>query len=200
MVERQCAVEELVSVSGRFEVIAEALGGAKLLRRKKIADDRGFLSRLFDPNDLEALGWSGPVAQINETGTTTKGTLRGFHFQHPPFAETKLVACTAGAIYDVALDLRRGSPTFLQHFGVELSAENGCSFLIPAGFAHGFQTLTDDVRMIYAHSAPYSAQSEDGLNCLDPAVGVDWPLPVSIISERDSSRPMVSNGYQGVAA
>lgn len=187
-------------MSGRFELIRSALGGVQLLRRRVIADNRGFLSRLFEPGDLEAFGWSGAVAQINETGTTCKGTLRGFHFQHPPVAEAKLVTCTAGAIYDVALDLRRGSPTFLQHFGVELSAENGCSFLIPQGFAHGFQTLTDNVRMIYAHSAPYSAEAEDGLNCLDPSLAVAWPLPVTVISARDQARPMLGVDYSGVAA
>ncbi len=187
-------------MSGRFDLVRSVLGGVQLLQRRRIGDDRGFLSRLFDSAELEAFGWSGTVQQINETGTARKGTLRGFHFQHPPFAEAKLVTCTAGAIYDVALDLRRGSPTFLQHVGVELSAENGLSFLIPPGFAHGFQTLSDDVRMIYAHSAPYSAEAEDALNCLDPAIGVPWPLPVALMSERDRTRPMLSDSYQGVAA
>lgn len=188
-------------MSARFELIESGLGGSvKLLRRKRIADDRGFLSRLFEPGDIAAFGWTGVVAQINETGTTFKGTVRGFHFQYPPFAEAKLVTCTAGAVYDVAVDLRRGSSTFLQHFGVELSAENGCSFLIPEGFAHGFQALTDDVRMIYAHSAAYDAPSEGGLNPLDPRLGVAWPLPVSVISARDQGHRLLDASYLGVAA
>lgn len=188
-------------MSGRFEPIDTGLGGAvKLLRRKRIADERGFLTRLFEPAELEALGWTGGVAQINETGTTSKGTLRGLHFQHPPFAEAKLVTCTAGAIYDVAVDLRQGSPTFLQHFGVELSAETGCSLLIPEGFAHGFQALTDDVRMIYTHSAPYDAASEGALNALDPRLAIAWPLEVTVMSARDQAHAMLSHDYDGVIA
>lgn len=188
-------------MSARFELVDSGLGGAvKLLRRKRIADERGFLTRLFEPGELESFGWPGGVAQINETGTTSKGTLRGLHYQHPPFAEAKLVTCTAGAIHDVAVDLRCGSPTFLQHFGVELSAENGCSFLIPQGFAHGFQALTDDVRMIYTHSAPYDAASEGALNALDPRLAIDWPLEVTVMSARDQAHAMLGDDYRGVAA
>ncbi|PWE57717.1 dTDP-4-dehydrorhamnose 3,5-epimerase [Metarhizobium album] len=174
--------------------------GLALLERVRLGDDRGFLTRLFCSEELTATGWNGPIAQINETGTRQAGTVRGMHFQLPPFAEIKLVTCVAGSVLDVAIDLRKGSPTFLQHFAVELSAKNTRSLLIPQGFAHGFQTLTDNVRMIYAHSAPFRAEAEAGLHAQDPALAIDWPLPVSNLSVRDRSHPLLSPEYQGVAA
>ncbi|CAN7196034.1 dTDP-4-dehydrorhamnose 3,5-epimerase [Rhizobium sp. LjRoot30] len=174
--------------------------GLALLERARLGDDRGFLTRLFCAEELAEAGWLGPVAQVNETGTQKAGTVRGMHFQLPPFAETKLVTCVAGAVLDVAIDLREGSPTFLKHFAVELSGENTRSLLIPQGFAHGFQTLTDDVRMIYLHSAPFRAEAEAGLHAEDPALAIDWPLPVSNLSMRDRAHPLLSPEYRGVAA
>lgn len=187
-------------MSGRFEAVTTPLDGLLVLTRGKMADERGFLSRLFCEDDLAAFGWQGRVAQLNETGTTFKGTVRGMHFQRPPYAEIKLVTCTRGRILDVAVDIRQHSPTFLRHFAVELSDDNACSLLIPRGFAHGFQALTDDVRMIYAHSEPYTAEAEGGLNPEDPALGIHWPLPVINLSPRDAAHPWLSPDYRGVAA
>ncbi|WP_349437161.1 dTDP-4-dehydrorhamnose 3,5-epimerase family protein [Pararhizobium sp. A13] len=187
-------------MSGRFEAAKTPLDGLLVLTRRKMADERGFLSRLFCEDDLVVFGWQGRVAQLNETGTAFKGTVRGMHFQRPPHAEIKLVACTRGRILDVAVDIRRHSPTFLRHFAVELSEDNACSLLIPKGFAHGFQALTDDVRMIYAHSHPYAAEAEGGLNPQDPALAIDWPLPVINLSPRDAAHPLLSPDYRGVAA
>lgn len=186
-------------MSARFEIVREGAGGARLLQRRVVGDDRGFLSRLFEPAELGALGWPADVAQVNISASAFKGTLRGCHFQRPPFAEAKLVTCIAGAIFDVAVDLRAGSPTFLQHFGAELSADNSCSLLIPQGFGHAFQTLTDDVRMIYVHSASYSAEAEGAINCQDPQLAIEWPLPVTLISERDRSLPMIGDDYKGIS-
>ena len=187
-------------MSGRFTPLSLPvdIAGPVLLERRRFADDRGFLSRLFDPADLEPFGWHGPVRQVNETGTVSAGIVRGLHFQHPPFAEIKLVTCTAGRILDIAVDLRRGSPTFLKHVAVELSAENGRSFLIPEGFAHGFQALTDDVRMVYVHSQSHQADAEGGINPLDPALSIAWPLEVHGLSPRDRSHPPISPDYTGV--
>ena len=187
-------------MSARFTAHATPLQGLCVIRRKTMPDDRGFLSRLFCEEDLAAFGWQGHVAQLNETGTRHKGTVRGMHFQRPPHAEIKLVTCTRGRILDIAVDIRAQSPTFLQHFAVELSEDNACSLLIPKGFAHGFQALTDDVRMIYAHSEPYAASFEGGLNPEDPALGIDWPLPVVNLSPRDAAHPLLSPDYRGVAA
>ena len=187
-------------MSSRFRPVVTPIADLLVLERSRHADERGFLSRLFDRRDLAGLGWDGPVEQINETATVSAGTVRGMHFQRPPYGECKLVTCIAGAILDVAVDLRRGSPTFLQHFAVELSADNARSLLIPKGFAHGFQALTDDVRMIYAHSAPFAAEAEAGLHCQDPALSIAWPLPVKNLSARDQAHPVLSSDYSGVAA
>ncbi|MBP1858228.1 dTDP-4-dehydrorhamnose 3,5-epimerase family protein [Rhizobium herbae] len=187
-------------MSARFTARETPLEGLFVVSRKTMSDERGFLSRLFCEADLAAFGWQGHLAQLNETGTLRKGTVRGMHFQRPPHAEIKLVTCTRGRILDVAVDIRQHSPTFLRHFAVELSEDNACSLLIPKGFAHGFQALTDDVRMIYAHSEPYAASSEGGLNPEDPALGIDWPLPVVNLSPRDGSHALLSQDYRGVAA
>ncbi|MDG3575279.1 dTDP-4-dehydrorhamnose 3,5-epimerase family protein [Rhizobium sp. YJ-22] len=187
-------------MSGRFTLLETPMAGLHLVERLRLGDERGFLTRLFCAEELADLGFDGPVAQINETGTDIAGTVRGMHYQLPPFAEIKLVTCVAGAVLDVAIDLRRGSPSFLQHFATELSADNTRSLLIPRGFAHGFQTLTSGVRMVYAHSSPYRAESEAGLNAQDPALRIDWPLPPVNLSARDQSHPFLTSEFSGVAA
>ncbi len=187
-------------MSGRFEIIPTAIDGLMLIKRAKLADERGYLTRLFCAEELSAAGWQGPIAQINETATRFAGTVRGMHFQRPPFAETKLVTCVAGRIVDVAVDLREGSSTFLKHVAVELSEDNACSLLIPRGFAHGFQALSDDVRMIYSHSQPYRAEAEAGLHSGDPQLAIAWPLSVINLSARDAAHPLLSSDYSGVAA
>lgn len=187
------------SVSGnRFLIEPTTIAGVYAVTRRKLADERGFLSRLFEPEELAQAGWQGPIAQINETGTRRAGTVRGLHFQTPPHAEMKLVSCVAGSILDVAVDLRQQSPTYLRSVSLELSDENGRALLIPQGCAHGFQALTDDVRMIYLHTAPYAAAHEGGLDALDPALGLDWPLPVINRSPRDEALPRIASGFEGL--
>lgn len=185
-------------MSGRFKSTRTPLEGLLLLARNRLSDERGHLSRLFDAEGMAAFGWLGGIAQVNETVTRKAGTVRGLHFQRPPFAEAKLVTCLHGAVLDVAVDVRLGSPTFLQHFATELSEDNALSLLIPEGFAHGFQALTDDVQLLYAHSAPYRAEAEGGLNVLDPALGIRWPLAVANLSARDTGHPMVADGFEGI--
>ena len=187
-------------MSARFEALETPLDGLVLIRRTRLSDERGYLSRLFCADELATLGWTGGVAQFNETGTLRKGTVRGMHFQKPPHAEIKLVTCTRGRVLDVAVDIRKDSPTFLRHFSVELSEENACSLLIPQGFAHGFQALSDDVRLVYAHSESYAAGAEGGLHAEDPALAIDWPLPVAHLSPRDAAHGLLTPNYRGVAA
>ncbi len=189
----------MTSVAGnRFLIEPTAIAGVHAVTRRRLADERGFLSRLFEPEELALAGWLGPIAQINETGTARAGTVRGLHYQNPPHAEMKLVSCIAGRILDVAVDLRKSSPTYLRSVAMELSAENGRALLIPEGCAHGFQALTDDVRMIYLHSAPYAAAHEGGLDALDPALAIQWPLPVINRSPRDEALPRIGSGFEGL--
>jgi len=153
--------------------------------------------RLFCQAELAKYGWQGTVAQINHTFTRNKGSIRGLHFQYPPFAETKLVMCLKGEVIDVAVDLRTGASTLLKHVAVTLSEGNNLALLIPPGFAHGFQTITDNVEMLYLHSQPYEPTSEGGLNALDEKIGIDWPQPLGDMSERDRNLPFAAN-FMGI--
>ncbi|MDQ8031396.1 dTDP-4-dehydrorhamnose 3,5-epimerase [Bordetella genomosp. 1] len=174
------------------------LAGLRLARRPRAGDNRGFFSRLFSQADLQSAGWPAPVNQVNHSYTATRGSVRGMHYQHHPHADTKLVQCVRGEVWDVAVDLRRASPTFLQWHAVRLSADNGLGLLIPAGFAHGFQTLTPDAELIYCHSAPYDPASEGALHHRDPRLAIDWPLAVTEVSARDQGHAFLDPGFQGL--
>lgn len=184
----------------RFDFLPAPLTGLMIVQRKPIEDARGFLARLWCAEEFSSAGWIKPIAQINHTLTRWCGAVRGMHFQHPPHAEMKLVTCLHGEIFDVAVDLRKDSPTFLAWHGEVLSAANRRSLLIPEGFAHGFQTLTDDCELIYLHAAPYAAAAEGGLNPTDPQVAIVWPLPIAELSDRDSSHPLLGPEYKGIEA
>lgn len=181
-----------------MKVIDTPLTGLKLIQRERIGDQRGFLERLFCAEELAIAGWNRSVVQINHTYTHRQGTVRGLHFQYPPHMEMKLVTCLSGAVWDVAVDLRSDSPTFLSWHAEELSADNQRSYLIPEGFAHGFQSLTDDVEMLYCHSASYTPEAEGGLNPRDPKLAINWPLDISEISDRDASHPLDGNTFKGI--
>lgn len=174
-------------MSGRFTLIEEPMPGLRLLERARMGDHRGHLERLFCVSELADLGFDRPPRQINATLTRAVGVIRGLHLQRPPHAETKLVSCLAGKVFDVAVDLRAGSPTRGRWFGAALSGENGRSLLIPPGFAHGFQTLEPDTRMVYAHDADYAPEAEDGVHLSDPDLAIAWPLPCAALSERDAA-------------
>lgn len=182
----------------RFEAIPTPLAGLRALQRQQLGDARGFLSRLYCADELAPLGWQGPVAQVNHTRTGQRGTVRGMHYQLPPHAEVKLVTCLRGAVWDVAVDLRAGSPTFLQWHAELLSEDNARALLIPQGFAHGFQTQTDDVDMLYCHSAAYVGHAEAGLNPADPRLAIAWPLPVQGLSARDAGHALLGADFEGV--
>ncbi len=181
----------------RFSTIETPLAGLVLLARAKMSDERGYLSRLYDRDTMTDFGWPGGVAQINQTETRKAGTVRGMHFQTAPVADAKLVTCLNGAVMDIVIDIRKGSPTFLNHYATQLSAENARSLLIPPGFAHGFQALEDNVMLIYAHSAPYDSEAERGFNPDDPALAILWPLDISHLSVRDQNHPPMAANFEG---
>ena len=182
----------------RFSVRLTPLDGLLVVQRKPVEDSRGFFARFFCADTFHFLGFDKPVSQINYTRTSRKGAIRGLHFQYPPHAEIKIVSCLAGEVFDVAVDIRKGSPTFLQWHGEALSAENQQSLLIPEGFAHGFQTLRENCEMIYLHSAPFQPDAEGALHVTDPAIGVTWPLEIAELSERDQRHPYISSEFKGI--
>lgn len=182
----------------RLAVMDTPIAGLKLVERQMLGDKRGFLARLFCADELAVAGWQRPIAQINHTATQKSGTIRGMHFQYPPHAEMKLVTCLHGAVWDVAVDLRAGSATFLHWHAEELSAANRRAFLIPEGFAHGFQTLEDDSELVYLHSAAYHPGAESGLNPFDPSLAIPWPREVRGISTKDASRFLINAPFEGI--
>ena len=182
----------------RFAITDTPLAGLKVVERIARGDARGFLVRMFCAEELAAAGWQRPIAQINHTSTARSGTVRGMHFQHPPHSETKLVMCVRGAVWDVAVDLRAGSPTVLRWHAQVLSAENRLALLIPRGFAHGFQAQSDDCELVYLHDAAYAPASEGALNALDPKLAISWPQPVTERSARDQEHPMLASDFQGI--
>ncbi|GIX15429.1 MAG: dTDP-4-dehydrorhamnose 3,5-epimerase [Paracoccaceae bacterium] len=167
------------------------LKGAFIIDLEERRDHRGFFARTFCAREFEAHGLKPVVAQANLSFNHRRGTLRGLHFQRPPAAETKLVRCTAGAIHDVIVDLRPESPTYLQHVGVELSAANRRALYVPEMFAHGYITLTDGAEVIYQVGEFYTPGAEGGLRWDDPALGIDWPVAVEVISEKDAAWPLI---------
>lgn len=188
----------LARTSGRFDVVATLIAGLDVLVRKPVGDARGSLERMFCAADLAEWTAGLAIAQINRTVTRERGAVRGLHYQYPPHAETKFVTCLRGAVLDVAVDLRRGSPTFLQWHGEVLDEDNRRTLAIPRGFAHGFQCLRDNSELLYFHTAAYNAEAEGALNVRDPRLGIDWPLPVGQMSARDERHPMLDERFEGV--
>ncbi|BAY24504.1 dTDP-4-dehydrorhamnose 3,5-epimerase [Calothrix sp. NIES-2100] len=163
------------------------LKGAFIIDLELRQDERGFFARTFCINEFAAYGLKSTIAQCNLSFNNKKGTLRGMHYQKPPSQETKLVRCIQGAIYDVIIDLRPESPTYLSHIGVELTADNRRALYIPDRFAHGFQTLSDDTEVMYQMGDFYAPEYADGYRYDDPAFDIEWPLRVSEISEKDKT-------------
>jgi dTDP-4-dehydrorhamnose 3,5-epimerase len=174
-----------------------AISGVQVINRSRKADDRGFLERLFDATQLQPVLAGRKVEQINRTKTLKVGTVRGMHLQLSPAAELKIVSCLHGSVFDVAVDLRPGSPTFGTWFGCELTSDNGRALVIPEGCAHGVQALQDDCDLLYVHTAPYTAAQERGLDPLDPDVGIMWPIVPTSLSARDISLPPLSQWKRG---
>lgn len=175
-----------------------ALPGSYLIDLKLNGDKRGWFARTYCKTEFASIGHDKEWVQMNHSFTADKGTVRGMHFQYPPFGEIKLVRCIAGAVLDVIVDIRKDSPTFLQHVSVELSAANKQMIYIPAGFAHGFQTLADDTELIYHHSEYYQPAAEGGLRYNDEVLNIQWPLPVTNLSERDNKHSLLNAQFKGI--
>lgn len=182
---------------GKLSLIELPLSGAYSIKPNKYEDNRGSFSRFFCKEELSSI-FGMDIAQINHSITNKKGSVRGMHFQYSPNAEIKIVKCIRGSVFDVIVDLRKNSNTFLQWFGMILSKDNMSSILIPKGFAHGFQTLEDNSELLYLHSEIYTPSNEGALNVADPALGIDWPLPFADISERDYGHQMIQKNFKGI--
>jgi len=165
------------------------LAGAFLIEPERLDDERGFFARTFDRTIFNEHGLVSDIVQCNLSFNRRRGTLRGMHYQTPPFAEDKLVRCTTGAIHDVIIDLRPDSATYLRHVGLSLTADNQKMIYVPKGFAHGFLTLVDDTEVTYQMSAPHSPGHARGIRWNDPAAGIRWPAEIRVISERDRTLP-----------
>ena len=165
------------------------LPGAWIIEPERLEDERGFFARTFCRREFGERGLETELVQQSVSCSRRRGTLRGMHFQAPPHAECKLVRCTAGAVWDVVLDLRPDSPRYLRHIGVRLDADNRRALYLPRGVAQGFQTLADDTELLYQMSAYFHPESARGVRCNDPAFGIEWPLEVTAISERDAGYP-----------
>ncbi len=176
-----------------MKFIETPLAGALLVSPEPLADERGFFARTFCAREFASLGLADAFVQCSISHNTRLGTLRGMHFQRRPRAEAKLVRCTQGAIFDAIVDLREDSPFCLKWFGIELSAENGLALYIPKGFSHGFQTLTDNAQVFYQISEFFAPGHGSGHRYDDPAVGIAWPLPVSVISDKDLALPLTTD-------
>ena len=174
------------------------LAGSFIIEPKVLEDDRGWFARFYCKNEFKEIGHEKEWVQLNHSVTNKKGSIRGMHYQVHPFREIKMVKCIAGTVYDVIVDLRKSSPTFLKWFGAELSAKNRKMLYIPEGFAHGFQCLEDNCELIYHHSEFYVPDSEGGIRYNDPMISIEWPLPVTVISQRDQSHPLLDENFKGI--
>lgn len=181
-----------------MELRETPLSGAFLIDLNRKGDSRGFFARLFCEKAFADLGLESDFVQINDSLSASMGTLRGLHYQLPPYQEVKVVRCIRGALWDCIVDLRPQSPTFKQWFGVTLSADNRTMLYVPRGFAHGFVTLSDDAEVIYLVSAPYAPEHERGLRWDDPAIGIDWPRHPVEMSEKDANWPSLDPAYHRI--
>ena len=172
--------------ASRFKFITTKFEGLYLLERFPIKDSRGYFERAFCRDEFGNFS-DVSTAQINRSFTNKAGVIRGMHFQIPPYAEQKIVTCLAGKIFDVVIDIREDSLTYLQWQGFELSAESPFSLLIPAGFAHGFQTLSQDCLVEYFVNVPFTPRAEQGVNAMDPKLSIKWPLPCAEMSDKDKN-------------
>ncbi len=171
------------------------LAGAYIIEPEPFKDKRGLFARTFCRREFEKIGHTKEFVQFNHSHTLQKGTIRGLHYQLPPHMEIKLIRCVRGSVYDVIVDLRPHSPTYLEYIGIKLSGKNMRMIYVPEGFAHGFQTLEDDSDLIYHHTAFYAPEAESGLRFDDPKIGIDWPLPPRSLSEKDKNYPDLAQTF-----
>jgi dTDP-4-dehydrorhamnose 3,5-epimerase len=181
-----------------MRINALKLSGAAVIEAEPHVDSRGKFARLFCQKELGSLHNNESIDQINHSVTVEKGSMRGLHFQHPPHAEIKMVRCIKGSVFDVMVDLRENSPTFMQWHGEVLSQDNLRMIYIPKGFAHGFQSLEGNCELLYLHSGFYEPKTESGIRYNDPTIGIEWPREISVISERDKCLPLLTAEFKGL--
>lgn len=182
----------------RFLFTPTDIHGVTEIKRRRFSDARGSFTRLFCPDELGAIGWKGRVRQVNHSISAEPGTIRGMHYQAPPFSEAKIVTCLAGAVWDVAVDLRTQSPTYLKWAAVRLTPDSDNALYIPAGCAHGFQSLVSDTALIYIHDGEYAPQADAGFSPVDPALNIKWPLGGRIMSQKDQDLPFIGDDFKGL--
>ena len=181
-----------------MKFIKSKIQNVYIVELEPFIDNRGMFARVFDKNEFKEIGHSKEIMNINYSSTKKKGAIRGMHFQYPPKAEIKIIKCIKGTIHDVAIDIRKGSPTFLQYHGEILSANNMKMLYVPEGVAHGFQALDDNIEMIYYTTEFYCAEMEGGIRYNDPMIGIEWPLEVTDISKKDKELKLLQNDFKGI--
>jgi len=181
-----------------MNIFETAIDGVRIIESSFFRDERGAFSRLFCDRELFSILGQRQVVQINQSVTYKIGVIRGLHYQIPPQAEMKIIRCLRGRVFDVAVDLRQGSPTFLQWVSVELSPQKHNAFIIPEGCAHGFQVLESNSELLYLHTAYYTVSCEAGLHFSDPMIAINWPLPPLDLSIRDQNHPFLSEHFSGL--
>ena len=176
------------------------LYGAHIIIAEPFVDNRGMFERVFCKREIKSIHHEKEIVQINHSVTSKKGSIRGMHYQIFPSAEIKIVKAIKGSVYDVIIDVRRNSPTFLKYHGEKISYDNLTSMYIPEGFAHGFQTLEDECELLYFHTSFYDPQNERAIRYDDPLIGINWPLNVADISDKDRSYPYLNNSFEGAGS
>lgn len=181
-----------------MKFIETSLKGSFIIEPESFTDQRGMFERLFCENEFQEIGLFKRLVQINLSFTRMAGVLRGMHYQNPPWAEAKIVRCLRGSVYDVIIDLRKGSNTIFQWHGEILSSDNKRMLYIPEGFAHGFQTLEQNCELLYFHSEFYNSGNQKAILYNDPKINIEWPMVVSDISERDKNHDLLTQDYEGI--
>jgi dTDP-4-dehydrorhamnose 3,5-epimerase len=181
-----------------MNILQTSLYDVMIVETTAFCDERGLFARLYCENELADIIGQRRIVQINHSRTHAVGAVRGLHYQHPPHAEMKLVRCLKGRVWDVAVDLRANSPTFLQWHAEELAPDNARMLVIPEGCAHGFQVLEADSELLYLHTAAYQPEAEGGVAYNDPALNIDWPLPITELSQRDRHRAFIGTDFLGI--
>lgn len=181
-----------------MKIVATPLAGLMVVETTPHIDGRGAFARLYCERELSAVTQHRRIAQVNYSRTAKVGAVRGMHFQYPPHAEMKLVRCLKGRVWDVVVDLRKQSPTFLLWHAEELTPSNARMMVMPEGFAHGFQVIEPESELLYLHTAFYTLSAEGGVRYDDPRIGIKWPLRVTDLSERDSRHTLIDSNFQGL--
>ncbi len=185
-------------ITRKLQMHSTPISGVFLVETQPHEDERGVFYRGFCDQELEEVLSGRTIRQVNLSMTQKVGTIRGLHFQYPPHAEMKMIRCIKGCVWDLVVDLRKNSATFLKWYGVEISAKNKQMLIVPEGCAHGFQVLADESTLLYLHTKSYVPDSEGGIRYNDPVLAISWPLQVVEISERDITHPLLDKDYQGV--